>query len=654
MSVQRLSTRCRHGRVGTVDCRQGWWRDVPVLPTLTVEVAFADDPGDGTTWTDITSRVRAGSIRVGRTDEREAYQTGSLSLTLDNRDRALDPFNASSPYAGNLTPRKDIRVQATYNSITYDLFYGQVARWPVTPDISGDTVTEIEAYDALGQLADIKMPPDAFTFQVRSVGSFYTKLTAWLPMGGNDQVIQDVRYLDPKRNFTFTTTTPKTEGAPSNFMSGNATTFDGTYGAIGPAVPMDAGDSGLVGFWIKTETAGPTGGHNPILASAGSSSIARIGVNQYGQLEVIYDTYNVNSGFPINDGNWHHVVVNHDTIGHTEMNIYVDGILLGTDSSGTSTDIPGWQLIGMRNPFTSGDSDYFTGALAHITVYDENTYGGADQYATWLYQSGKYGRLTDPVTLAGYTAEDVIGDIAAWSLVDYATEDWETGVFEIQALKWGGSALDVIQQATQAEGGRTFVSGTGVLNFHNRSHDYTATRATTSQATYSDSEVAGTVGFSSVGELVYSDEYLTTEVTVTSGDGASILVDSSNYAAYGYRAERFELPLSQSDSLEWATAYLSRYDHPTFRVAGWTVIPQGNPTVAYPKVLDARLADRVTFEIKPSRTGTRISQALIIEQITHSFTPEKWETTFSGSPAVQAWLLEDATYGLLEDTTVLG
>lgn len=647
----------RRGRDATVDSLPPWWRDVPILPTLKVEVAFADNPGDGTTWTDITSRVRAGSVRFGRTDERTDYQTGSLSLTLDNRDRALDPFNASSPYAGNLTPRKDIRVQATYNSITYDLFYGQVARWPVTPDVSGDTVTEIEAYDALGQLADVKMPPDAFTFQVRSLSSFYNQLTAWLPMGSNDQVIQDVRYQDPKRNFTFTIPTPKTEGSPSSFMSGNATTFDGTYGAIGPAVPMNAGgiSGGLIGFWIKTDTAGPAGGHNPVIASAGSADTIRVGINEYGQLEVVYGTYfNFNSGFPINDGNWHHVLIAHDTFSApTFMYIYVDGVLLGSDDSATSPNIPGWQLIGMRNPYATSDSDYFTGALAHITVYNNNANGFPDFFSTWLYQAGQFGRLTYSATQS-LTADELLQIIALWSLVNYGTEDWETGTFEIQALQWGGSALDLIQQATRAEGGRTFVSGTGVLNFQNRSHDYTATRAITSQATYSDSEVAGTIGFSTVGELVYSDEYLTTEVTVTSGDGANILVDSPNLTAYGYRAERFDLPLSQSDALEWATAYLAQYDHPTFRVAGWTVLPQGNPTVAYPKVLGARLADRVTFEIKPSRTGTRISQPLILEQITHSFTPEQWETTFSGSPAVQAWLLEDATYGLLEDTTILG
>jgi hypothetical protein len=71
-------------------------------------------------------------------------------------------------------------------------------------------------------------------------------------------------------------------------------------------------------------------------------------------------------------------------------------------------------------------------------------------------------------------------------------------------------------------------------------------------------------------------------------------------------------------------------------------------------VLALDLADRVTLEIKPSNVGTRLSQEVLIEAIAHSFTPERWETTLSASPAVQVWLLEDATYGLLEQTTILG
>lgn len=626
------------------------------MPTLIVEIAFADDPGQGTTWTDVTSRVRSGSVRRGRTDERSEYQTGVLNLTLDNRDRALDPFNASSPYNGDLIPRKDIRVRATWNSVTYNLFYGQIAGWPVTPSVDGDTVTQLEAYDALGQLADVQLPPDAFTYTVRRLGSYASKLTLWLPLGGNDQVIQDVRYADPKRNFTFTTTTPKTEGAPSSSMTGNATLFDGTYGAIGPLVPMESGfnSGGLVGFWVKTTTAGPTGGQNPILATADSTGIARVGINDVGQLEVTYDTFNVNSGFVINDGNWHHVLIEHTTEFFLDpaMVIYVDGIQLNVDDSGTGTSIAGWQLLGMRNPYSTSDSAFFTGSLAHVTVYDNNTNGSGFNYSQMFYAAGAFGVLESGA--GAWQADDVIGSIASWASVNWGNEDWDAGTVDIGALKWGGSALDLIQQTTRAEYGRTFVSATGDLNFHNRDHDFTATRSTTSQATYSDSGVAGTVPYSSIAELVYSDEYLATEVGVTAGDGTNVVVDSATQSAYGYRAERFDLPLAAPDALTWAVTYLSRYDHPTFRVNSWTVLPQTNASVSYPKVLDARLGDRVTLEIQPSKTGTRISEPLIVEQIAHSFTPERWETVFSGSPALDAWLLEDATYGLLEDTTILG
>jgi hypothetical protein len=62
----------------------------------------------------------------------------------------------------------------------------------------------------------------------------------------------------------------------------------------------------------------------------------------------------------------------------------------------------------------------------------------------------------------------------------------------------------------------------------------------------------------------------------------------------------------------------------------------------------------VTFEIKPNNLGDRISEQLIVEQIVHDFTPDTWSTTFSGSPAVLTWILEDAVYGLLESTTILG
>jgi hypothetical protein len=66
------------------------------------------------------------------------------------------------------------------------------------------------------------------------------------------------------------------------------------------------------------------------------------------------------------------------------------------------------------------------------------------------------------------------------------------------------------------------------------------------------------------------------------------------------------------------------------------------------------IGDRVTLDFSFGGVGSRLTKDVFVESITHTIQPDTWETTFSGSPTVSAWSLEDATYGLLEDTTILG
>jgi hypothetical protein len=145
-------------------------------------------------------------------------------------------------------------------------------------------------------------------------------------------------------------------------------------------------------------------------------------------------------------------------------------------------------------------------------------------------------------------------------------------------------------------------------------------------------------------------------VTVTTAEGLAFTAsDATSITTYGTVAKQIDTLLdSQADAQTYADIYLQAYKDPSLRIQEWKVLPQAKGATAFPKVLDARLADRVTFEIMPNNVGSRISEQLIVEQIVHDFTPESWQTTFSGSPAVLAWLLEDATYGLLESTTILG
>lgn len=100
------------------------------MPAVTTRVAFSTQPLAGPTWTEISERLRAFTIERGRGSELEEFQAGTSTLTAKNNDRALDPANTSSPYYGNLKPRKRVQQIANWGGVFYDLFDGHVKRWP--------------------------------------------------------------------------------------------------------------------------------------------------------------------------------------------------------------------------------------------------------------------------------------------------------------------------------------------------------------------------------------------------------------------------------------------------------------------------------------------------------------------------------------------
>ena len=609
------------------------------LPTLIVEVAFTSDSLDTTpTWVDITSYVRAGSVRSGRTNELDEYQTGSCALTLNNRDRRFDPLYASGPYYGNLKARRQCRIRATYSAVTYDLFYGFVSGWTLAPDLSGDSVCQIQGYDGLSYLAGVDLPIDIYTWT--SDGIVGVPI-AWWPLGSSDVLATDKKET---YGYTFTIATPTTGEAPSKWMGGSSTTFDGTYGALGPVVPTVAADWSVTGFF-NTETAGPAGFVNPIIANAGPDN-ATIGIDDSGRLVFRNSSAGaVNSGFSGNDGKWHHFAITYPG-GGASPKCYVDGYDLSSGQSGSGDNGSGWQLIGISNH--AGDAQFFTGSLAHIACWDSELLLANIQD---LAKAGLRG-----VPYLDTSSSDYVDSVLSAAGWPGAWTGLETGTIKPGGMNWGQNALTVLQQLALTEGGRVFVDQNGDLLFYNRSHDSTAARSTTSQATYSDSALAAVVPFFAVGEISYSDSYLANSVTVTTAEGlAFTATDSASITTYGTVAKQIDTLLdSQADAQTYASIYLDKYKSPSLRIQEWKVAPQAKGSISFPLILGASLADRVTFEIKPNNLGTRISEQLIVEQIVHDFTPDSWTTTFSGSPAVLAWILEDAVYGLLESTTILG
>lgn len=111
----------------------------------------------GTIYRDVTPYVRSVSIRRGRSRRLDKYQTGNATVVLDNRDRRFDPAYAGSPYAGQVKPRRPIRIMDG----NVPLFTGLVEDWNLDYSLNGDSVATAACVDGFVLLAGAEL--DAYT-----------------------------------------------------------------------------------------------------------------------------------------------------------------------------------------------------------------------------------------------------------------------------------------------------------------------------------------------------------------------------------------------------------------------------------------------------------------------------------------------------------
>lgn len=115
----------------------------------------------GDVLVDVTSKVRSVSVKRGRSRQLDRFVSGSANITLDNRDRAFDPTNASSAYYGSIVPGKQI----TIDRDGADIYVGNVADWNFMYDLGGDATAEPSCTDGFAYLAQQTVTPGTQTAQ---------------------------------------------------------------------------------------------------------------------------------------------------------------------------------------------------------------------------------------------------------------------------------------------------------------------------------------------------------------------------------------------------------------------------------------------------------------------------------------------------------
>ena len=117
---------------------------------LTVEIAFDSDPfATSQTFTDVSAYIREFSIDRGRQHDLADYQTGTASVLLNNADDRFNPLNTSSPYYGKISPFRQIKISAEYDSTTTVLFRGFITAYPESFGGQGaDSSVRVSCVDA--------------------------------------------------------------------------------------------------------------------------------------------------------------------------------------------------------------------------------------------------------------------------------------------------------------------------------------------------------------------------------------------------------------------------------------------------------------------------------------------------------------------------
>jgi hypothetical protein len=117
---------------------------------------------DGVTWTDVTAYATSISTNRGKSRELDRFNAGSLNVVFNNKGRLFDPTYTSSPYYGQIVPRKPVR----YSVDGLVQFVGVIDDWNLSYTIDGDSNASLTAYDGFTSFSNQTLSPQTYTSQL--------------------------------------------------------------------------------------------------------------------------------------------------------------------------------------------------------------------------------------------------------------------------------------------------------------------------------------------------------------------------------------------------------------------------------------------------------------------------------------------------------
>jgi len=612
-------------------------------PTLKVEIAFASTPlATSPTWTDVSAYVRINpsvKIKRGRPDEMSWFNAGSCILTLANRDRRFDPSYASGPYFGNLIPRKQIRVTATWNAVDYIQFQGNITGWPqgfMSPAGKDATVT-IEAVDAMAWLASTIVQNDlVYGYANTTIGSLAFFLRGADPTQWSDAT-NNGYYARPQIG----------AGATSaSVVPGSAATAVRFDGATKWAIDQQWTSSGAwsITFWLQginpnAATSYVLGGG---VGAAAADPVLIVNRSQAGRIICTSQTggWTAQSlpGF-LNDQFSHMVCITSDGTTAANTVIYIDGVAR-TESTGAGTPTAYLWYLGTA---TTNTTLYYNGILQDVAVFNKQL--SSAEVSGFYGISG--GFVSESVATRVTRILDDVGWPAAWRTIT-TTARATCG----QLIYNANNANALLQQVMQTEQGRIFASKTNFVTFLERYYVQEQTVGNTAQQAFTDAGGVNDLGFSTF-EFQYNDVDVTNQATVTTPTTWASSSDSTSITANGLQAKKVDTILTSfTDANSMAAGLVAAGKTATYRVAPIVAFPATNST-CWPTILGLELGQRASMKITPMAVGSQNSQEVTIEEMDWDIS-ELWQLTIAGSPVKDVWFKVDDAASLVDGSRVIG
>ena len=118
-------------------------------------------PLGGQIFYDVTDKVKSIAIRRGKNRQLDEYDAGLANVVFDNNDRTFDPEYTASPYAGQIIPKRAIRISSAGQRV----FTGVIDDWNLDYAPGGNSEASAAASDAFTLFNTQTLPAGTATAQ---------------------------------------------------------------------------------------------------------------------------------------------------------------------------------------------------------------------------------------------------------------------------------------------------------------------------------------------------------------------------------------------------------------------------------------------------------------------------------------------------------